>query len=191
MPFKELSSLIIFGAEILRPGARVGAALPSSPILARRVANFLPSRPSGYVVELGAGTGAITEALLTRGIAARRLFAVERSIVMSKHLRKKFPRLNVLTGDAAELGELLPRKVNPDHISYIVSGLPLRRLDEDVTRAIMGEVRLLLPENGRFIQITYDLRRKRNANIKGFELCESALVWRNLPPARVDVFKPV
>jgi phosphatidylethanolamine/phosphatidyl-N-methylethanolamine N-methyltransferase len=191
MPLKELSSLIVFGAEILRPGARVGAALPSSPILARRMAQFLPPRPSGYVVELGAGTGAITEALLDRGLSARRLFAVERSGAMSKHLRKKFPRLNVLTGDAAQLGELLPGKVNPDHISYIVSGLPLRWLDEDVTSAIMSEVRRLLPKNGRFIQFTYDLRRKRNAKLKGLELCESALVWRNLPPARVDVFKPV
>ncbi len=191
MPLKELSSLVIFGAEILRPGERVGAALPSSPVLARQVANFLPSRPSGYVIELGAGTGAITKALLDRGVSSRRLFAVERSEAMSRHLRKRFPKLNVLTGNAAQLPELLPRKVNPKHISYIVSGLPLRWLRDDLTQAITDGVRDLLTENGRFIQFTYDLRRKRNAKLKGFELCESALVWRNIPPARVDVLKPI
>ena len=67
----------------------------------------------------------------------------------------------------------------------------MRWLGDDLTQAITGSVHDLLPEDGRFIQFTYDLRRKRNAKIKGFELCESALVWRNIPPARVDVLKPV
>ena len=191
MPLKELSSLVIFGAEILRPGERVGAACPSSPVLAKRVARFLPPRPSGYVIELGAGTGAITKALLDRGVSKRKLYAVERSEAMSKYLKERFPRLNVLTGDAANLRELLPKKVNPDHISYVISALPLRWLGKEIMESITSEVHSLLPENGRYIQFTYDLRRKRNANLKGFELCDSALVWRNIPPARLDVLKPI
>ena len=191
MPLKELSSLVVFGAEILRPGERVGAACPSSPVLAKRVARFLPPRPSGYVIELGAGTGAITKALLDRGVSKRQLFAVERSEAMSQHLREKFPRLNVLTGDAVNLRELLPKRVNPDHISYIVSALPLRWLGEEIMESITSEVHSLLPENGRYIQFTYDLRRKRNAKLKSFKLCETTLVWRNLPPSRVDVLQPI
>jgi len=192
MPIKTLMSFMIFSAEVLNPRQKVGAAWPSGPTLTRRMASFLPTNPSGYVVELGAGTGAITDSLLKHGINPKRLFAVEMSEKMSGHLRKRFPKINVLTGDAAHLRELLPRKVNPGHISYIVSSLPFKVMDDGLVRRIANEVRETLPEHGRLIQYTYDIRPRRNRWMDGIlERVDGSLVWTHIPPAVVDVFRPI
>src|SRR5882757_1586286 len=64
MPLEAVTSFFTFGGELLSNPGPVGSAVPSSRFLARRMASFLPRSPKGYVVELGAGTGAITAALL-------------------------------------------------------------------------------------------------------------------------------
>ena len=128
MPLEAVTSLVAFGSELLNNPRPVGSAVPSSRFLARRIAGFLPRNPRGYVVELGAGTGAITAALLDRGIPSDRLILVERSETMVRLLMRRFPLLNVALGDAAELRSLLTAFLGKDNIevSYVVSSLPLR-----------------------------------------------------------------
>ena len=57
--------------------ALAGAVSPSGRFLARMMARYVDPIKGGPIVELGPGTGAITEALLERGIAPGRLFLVE------------------------------------------------------------------------------------------------------------------
>ncbi len=99
----------VFAREMLSQPAAVGAIWPSSGRLARSVASRVPIHGDGLVVELGGGTGAVTHALLQRGIAPGRLVVIERSSAFVRHLRVRFPGTIVVQGDAAELGELLPR----------------------------------------------------------------------------------
>jgi len=65
------------------------------------------STESGPIVELGPGTGAITEALLERGIAPGRLFLVEFDPGFCKLLKRRFPGIHVIKGDAYNLTETL------------------------------------------------------------------------------------
>ena len=95
MPLEAVTSLVTFGSELLNNPRPVGSAVPSSRFLARRMAGLIPRSPRGYVVELGAGTGAITAALLARGIPPERILSVERSETMVKLLKRRFPFLNV------------------------------------------------------------------------------------------------
>lgn len=49
-----------------------GAVSPSGRFLARMMARYVDPLETGPIIELGPGTGAITEALLRRGIAPER-----------------------------------------------------------------------------------------------------------------------
>ena len=191
MALEAVTSLFTFGGELLSNPGPVGSAVPSSRFLGRRMASFLPQLPKGYVVELGAGTGAITDALLKRGIPADRIVPVERSETMVKLLRRRFPSLSIALGDATELRSLLKTWLPNDalEISYVVSSLPLRSLPENVVVSIVQEIYHVLPEHGKLLQYTYDLRKTPHPFLANFRRCRTAVVWANIPPARVDVFE--
>ncbi|MBI3879292.1 MAG: methyltransferase domain-containing protein [Verrucomicrobia bacterium] len=188
---KSISSLAVFSGELLSNAGSVGAAVPSSRALARRIASFLPRDPTGLVIELGAGTGAVTEALIEHGLPLEKIVPVELNANMARHLRKRFPGLNVLGGDASKLGRLLAQHL-PDGrpaVSHIVSSLPLRSLPVTVVARIIREVKRLLPPDGTFIQYTYHIGCRRYRPLDDFQRHATSLVWMNLPPARVDVFR--
>src|SRR6202047_4533118 len=85
--------------------AVAGALSPSGRFLARMMARYVDPRKAGPVVELGPGTGAITEALLARGIAPGRLFLVEFDPGFCKLLKRRFPGVHVIKGDAYQLDQ--------------------------------------------------------------------------------------
>jgi phosphatidylethanolamine/phosphatidyl-N-methylethanolamine N-methyltransferase len=183
-------SMAAFLKALVTNPSSIGAACPSSPWLAQQIASFVPKDPKGYVVELGAGTGAVTEALLDRGIPTDRILAIERSPELANFLRKKFPRLQVLTGDACHLNKLLHDHWSGEKkdVEMVVSCLPLRSLPKYVVQGIVEELNKLLGVEGRYIQFTYDLRPNHPSHVAGFTREASKVVWRNIPPARVDLF---
>ena len=191
MPLQAVTSLVTFGTELLNNPGPVGSAVPSSRFLARRIAGFLPRNPRGYVVELGAGTGAITAALLDRGIPVDRLIPVERSETLVRLMKRRFPHLNVALGDAAELRALLTAFLGKDdfEVSYVVSSLPLRSLPEKTVRSILHEVERVLHKDGKLLQYTYNLGKTPHPALSAFKRRHTSVVWANFPPARVDVFQ--
>jgi|SRR5579859_2515223 len=192
MALEAVTSLVTFGSELLSNPRPMGSAVPSSRFLARRIARLLPKSPRGYVIELGAGTGAITDGLLKRGIPLDRILSVERSETMVRLLKRRFPLLNVAQGDAAELRALLATVFEKQiEVSYVVSSLPLRSLPEDVVANIMREVELVLHKEGKLLQYTYDLRKATHPALSGFKRRYTTVVWPNFPPARVDVFQKI
>jgi len=191
-PTSGLASIGLFFKEILANPAPVGAAAPSGPLLGKRMASKVPDLEKGkYVVELGAGTGAITTQLLKSGIHGQQLVSVERSEAMSTHLRTRFPGVKIIQGDASRLKDLLEldHGIQRDSVACIVSGLPLRSLPSKVVKAVLSEARNILPVGGRFIQFTYDIRKSPNPALSEFSRRDTSVVWMNFPPARVDVYE--
>jgi phosphatidylethanolamine/phosphatidyl-N-methylethanolamine N-methyltransferase len=187
-----IQALALFGSELLANPGPVGAAVPSSPQLAKRIASWIPTNPDGYVVELGAGTGAVTSALLDRGIPSDRILPVELSARMADHLQRRFPHINVLSGDATGLRALLDQRAAHANgrVSHVVSSLPLRSLPVATVARIAREIHQILPPGGAFIQFTYHLACRGYRPLERFERCASSIIWLNLPPARVDVYRP-
>jgi len=175
-------------ATISNPRA-IGAACPSSPFLARAMAQQVETNADGYVIELGGGTGMITRALLQHGIPPDKLITVEYSPELAQHLREEFPEIHVLEGDAGKLDQLLEKHIGKEakKVHAIVSGLPLRSLPKSNVKAIKQQIFNLIGDNGLFIQFTYDLRLSFSQK-KKFELKQSRIVWRNIPPARVNTY---
>jgi phospholipid N-methyltransferase len=174
----------IFLRELVANPREVGAVWPSSRQLAKRIAAAVPYDGKGKVVELGGGTGAVTEALLARGITPERLLVVERAPNLVALLRARFPRVQVVEGDAMHLTDLLRDEAE---ISVIVSGLPLRSLPSRVVATVIREVSEVLEPGGLFIQFTYLMRPQRSLSQR-FSAISSRLVLGNLPPARVWAF---
>ena len=172
----------VFLREAIRNPTAVGAVWPSFPQLARKMASLVPHDLDGYVVELGAGTGNITHELLASGISAERLIIVERSAEFVAVLRRRFPGVRVVRGDATVLSTLLPPQAV---VAAIVSSLPLRSLQAAVADAIIDQWQQVLAPEGRVIQFTYSWFSSSRRWTSRFSVCASSMVWANIPPARV------
>ena len=84
-----------------------GAVTPSGRMLARTMASYVDPRVPGPVIELGPGTGPVTDALVRRGIAQDRLVLVEYNPEFCKLLKRRFPKATIIQGDAYDIGETL------------------------------------------------------------------------------------
>jgi phosphatidylethanolamine/phosphatidyl-N-methylethanolamine N-methyltransferase len=103
---------------------QMGSVVPSSASLCRRVVAHTRRAPDEYVLELGAGTGVISRALLAGGVPAERLIVVEIVPAMAGHLRRILPGVQVIEGDARALPDLLGADVQR-RIGTVVCGIPL------------------------------------------------------------------
>ena len=179
-------SFWLFVREFFTHPALVGSAFPSSGSLAKKIAAQVPLTTSGHVLELGAGTGAVTQALLAAGIKPERLILVERSEALCKILHKRFPAIKMFQADAIDLDRLLENEAL--NIDVIISGLPMRSLPKEVGFTIGQKIEKLLPRGKRFIQFTYSWKKEHASFPRAFKYKYSKYVLFNIPPARVDVY---
>jgi phosphatidylethanolamine/phosphatidyl-N-methylethanolamine N-methyltransferase len=166
---------------------KTGAVAPSGKVLARRMAQLVDPMAAGPVVELGPGTGPVTQALLQRGVAPERLFLVEYSADFAKLLRQKYPGVTVIQGDAYALKETLRGHVSAP-ASAIVSSLPLLTRPEAQRTRLLEQAFGLMERGAPFIQFTY-----KNASPvplgDAIEASVSERIWKNLPPARIWTYR--
>jgi phosphatidylethanolamine/phosphatidyl-N-methylethanolamine N-methyltransferase len=166
----------------------VGAVMPSGKLLARTMAQYVDAHATGPVVELGPGTGAITNALIDHGVDQKRLVLVEYNPGFCALLRDRYPQARVVQGDAYTLRETL-WSVLSARASAMVSGLPL------VTKPMLTRVRLVrdafaaLAPGAPFIQFTYSVVPPIPKSLPGVSTEASERIWMNLPPARVWVYR--
>lgn len=150
------------------------------------MADCIDTSKEGYVLELGPGTGVITKAILKSGISADKLISLELAPHFAKKLQKRFPSIAVIEGDAINLSQLLQNK---GPINTIISSLPFRSLPRKVSEKIFSEIQNVLAPDGQFIQFTYAVKNNEHFYPENFILTRSFMVWRNIPPAKVTVFK--
>lgn len=178
--------ILSFAKTALLHPRSVGAILPSSHFLAESMAQCIDRNQTGFVLELGPGTGVITRAILQSGIPAKQLIAVELSVDFATELQKEFPDILIIHGDALHLSELIKNK-NP--VNTIISALPLRNFPNEDRDNILAEIQKVLAPQGKFIQFSYAIKDDPKYYPQGMTLINSFIVWRNLPPARVNVFQ--
>lgn len=182
-------SVNVFVRALLSDPRAVGAFCPSSPRLARAVAAAVDASAGDLVVELGGGTGAITSALLARGVLPERLVVVERDPSLARYLEERFRGVTVIGGDAAELASLLIRTDGGARAATVVSSLPMISLSKDEVRAIGAQICNVLQRGGSLVQYTYQIALGHARVPDCMELVASDRVWINLPPARVEVYR--
>ncbi len=166
---------------------KTGAVAPSGKALAQKMAaSFDPTIP-GPIVELGPGTGPVTQALLARGIAPERLYLVEYSADFVKLLRNRFPAVNVIQGDAYGLADTLRPHIH-EPVAAIISSLPLlTRPEKERLKLLQSAFNLMLP-GSPFVQFTY-MNSSPVPLQPSFIATVSRRIWKNLPPARVWTYR--
>jgi phosphatidylethanolamine/phosphatidyl-N-methylethanolamine N-methyltransferase len=180
----------LFLQEWLANPQRMGSVVPSSRKLAAAMARWLPSDPESFVLELGPGTGAVTEALIERGLREDRLVAIEHNPKMARLLREKFPRAQIITGDAWKLDELLRGRREPvESVGAVFSSLPLLNFPPEEAETLAKKIRSVLQPRGNWVQYSYHIGKRKPRGSSSFRLHASKIVWLNFPPARVSVFQ--
>lgn len=165
----------------------MGAVMPSSKVLARTVARYVDPHSDGPVIELGPGTGAITDALIAHGVAEKRLVLVEYDPGFCALLRERYPQATVIQGDAYNLDQTLSDWKEP--AAAMVSGLPLVTKPMLVRLKLMRDAFLKMEAGAPFIQFTYSVAPPIPKSLPGIHTQASERVWMNLPPARVWVYR--
>ena len=185
-----LSDSTVFLREWLVNPQRTGAVAPSSPQLGAAMARWLPRNPESHVLELGPGTGAVTDALFKYGLREDRLLAIENNPALAKILRKRFPVAHIITGDAWDLDTLLAELPQPiASVGAVISSLPLLNFPKEQADALAQKIRGILEPRGRWVQYSYQIVKDRSRGGEDFKLLASKIVWLNLPPARVSVYQ--
>jgi len=165
-----------------------GAVTPSGRVLARTMARYVDPDVAGPVVELGPGTGPVTEALVAEGIEPERLVLVEFNPTFCKLLRARYPGATVVQGDAYGLRRLLGGVLR-EPAAAIVSGLPLVTKPIRLRLRLLREAMELLRPDAPFVQFTYAVVPPIPKHVVGIQAEASERIWKNMPPARVWVYR--
>jgi phosphatidylethanolamine/phosphatidyl-N-methylethanolamine N-methyltransferase len=176
-----------FKIWLRRPG-QLGAVLPSSRGLAAAVAACIDVHAPGIVVELGGGTGKVTEALLDAGVPVGSLIVVECEPALCDVIAARLPDVRLLCADARDLKALLAQRGITEPVKAVVSGLPLLCLKRDDCQRILSAAFDIMGDGGDFVQFTYG-----PASPVPREVCQRVGIsgrrarWivSNLPPASV------
>ena len=179
--FKESE---LFFKTWLRSPKSMGSIIPSSQSLAKKVAEQVVWQPGQKIVELGGGTGAITQGLVDSGIPREALVVVELDEKLHKYLSTRFMGATVVRGDATKLAQILNQH-GVRRVSTIISGLPMVGMPEVFREAIYKGGLKIVGSKGVLLQYSYSpispISHRRyglNAKLAGF-------VLNNMPPAFV------
>jgi phosphatidylethanolamine/phosphatidyl-N-methylethanolamine N-methyltransferase len=169
----------VFFALWLQKPLRIAAANPSSVRLADTVARCIDLARSGLVL----GTGSLTHGLVRAGCPPERIIAIEHEPALVTVLRREFPTMVVVTGDATLVGEYLAGSVG--QLAGVVSSLPIKWLPIAAQQAVVRPCLDLLGPGGRFLQLTNAFSSPLPIRRLGISGKEIARVWRNLLPTQI------
>ncbi len=171
----------------LRRPARLGAVVPRGQALAAALAGQIDAAAPGAVIELGAGTGRVTRALLEAGVAPGALVAIEREASLCALLAARFPEIRVVRGDARALEPLLAQ-AGVGQAKAVVSSLPLLNISSADRRRVLTQAVAALGPDGVLVQYTYGPAAPVPSELRaqvGLQGERAGWVLANLPPAAV------
>jgi phosphatidylethanolamine/phosphatidyl-N-methylethanolamine N-methyltransferase len=168
---------------------KVGAISPSSTELALKMIEDVEPDNENVVVEIGCGTGAITNFIENIVNDRKAFIGIEIDKEFVKNLEKDYPKLQFICGDACKTGEILLEN-GYGKVSYIISGLPFVVLPKEVSKGILAEVDKLMQNGCLFRTFQYahgfylpQAVKFRDDLDKKYGKCKrSNLIMKNVPP---------
>jgi phosphatidylethanolamine/phosphatidyl-N-methylethanolamine N-methyltransferase len=182
------ADVIRFLRSFVTAPMRTGAQWPSGRALSRAMADAVDPAVPGPVIELGPGTGVVTEALLARGIPPQRLVLVEFSPQFCKLLAQRYPNLRLIQGDAYALADHV-RRLGLAPPAAVVSSLPLLTQPPARRLALLRSALRLMNPEGVFVQFTYFRDSPIPVDGVGVDTTVSPRIWLNIWPALVYSYR--
>ena len=183
--FKELA--LFFKRWAANP-LQLGAIFPSSLSLSRAIAKEVMQNfrleDGEYILELGAGTGRFTKALIEAGIPEERLICIEIDQTLVDYLVKKFPTAKIIMGNACYLDSIIASEIHKK-ISTVVSGIPMMNIPAIIQRSIIEGCFKVLKSAGQIVQFTYSPFSSIKVQPLNLHKRRVKTVLKNFPPATV------
>ena len=182
---------VLFWQRSLKNPLQVCSLFPSSPFVGRAMTEVLGNRIESHVIELGAGTGAVTRQLIRNGVEPEKLTLIEIDAQLGGHLRRRFPGVDVVIGPAQDLARLWKER-NGGNVGAVVSTLPMRLFSKKLIYFVMKNSLSVLDEGGMFVQFTYRQTSPvppRVVKALRLKARRYTRVWLNLPPAAIWVYE--
>jgi len=148
-----LDKIHFFKAALRSPGS-VGAIAPSSAALAKRMVRDITLTDDQSVVELGPGTGPITQQIRTILPHDEAYLGIERDGRFVELLGRRFPGLSFVEGSAEHAVDLLDAAGHAN-VKAIISGLPFASLPAAVQDGIVDTLRTLMQPGTTFRTFQY------------------------------------
>lgn len=175
----------IFFRTWLRSPKTMGSIVPSSKHYARALFEACAYQPGRTIVELGGGTGSISEGFLDCGVHPEDLVTIELDPELHRFLRQRLPQaVRVINGDATKLRDIVA-EYRLDDVSSIVCGVPVVTMSLEFQRALMMPALELLGPNGYVVQLSYSPFPPLKHKALGVNAHITRFVPRNIPPAFV------
>jgi phosphatidylethanolamine/phosphatidyl-N-methylethanolamine N-methyltransferase len=179
--------LQFFKGWIDRPKT-VGSIVPTSSITARKMASIVNPASGLPVLEVGPGTGVITRAILARGVKPENLYALEYSPEFVRHLRRIYPGVNVLEGDAFNLSAALGDRSGMIFDS-VISGVPLLNFPVPQRIAYVESLLDRIPAGRPIVQLTYGPLSPIPPGRGDYHVEHLHFVVRNIPPTQLWIYR--
>ena len=175
-----------FLTRLITNPRETGAVAPSSAALGRAMAAPIDPERKGPILELGPGTGVVTRAILARGVLPERLTALEYNTAFAAMVAGRYPGVRVIVGDAFDLETHLDGPKTG--FAAVLSSMPLVNFPPELREKLIADVFTRLQPGAPFVQFSYRFGPPITPP-PGVTLARAAVVWLNLPPARVWVYR--
>ena len=168
----------------------VGAIAPSSKALAKLMVEGISPSKESLVLELGVGTGAVTEAISEILPDPESYLGIEIDKRLAGLVQEKYPDLKILNADACSCTEVL-KKMELGKVRYILSGIPFVSLPKDVCEKIFAQIDGFMEKGCLFRTFQYvhgfytpPAKRLRDYMTERYgPMDKSKIVFKNVPPA--------
>jgi len=188
----EAVSNVRVAREFLKSPLKTGSIAASSPGLVNALVDEVDFENSRSIVELGPGTGVITEGLVKRLKQNTHFFALEVNPSFAHQTRVRCPGTLVEVGCATTLKHRL-QGFGIDKTDSVVSALPWTLFDGETQDQLLNAIKQSLAPAGQFVFYTYKgngfmpasrrLKRLLREHFSGVQCMRT--VWKNFPPATV------
>lgn len=182
---------IEFLQAFLKNPGKVGAIAPSSPELAQKMIEDIAPNQENIILELGVGTGAITKFVSEIVLDEKSYLGVELDKDLVKLLKRNFPHLKIVRGNALEAAAL-HKKSDLGKVGFIICCLPFVSIPNDVGEKILRQVDKFMERGGctfRTFQYAHGyyfpsaIKLREHMRNRYGKAQKSPLIMKNMPPA--------
>ena len=172
-----------WASKFFTHGRKIASLTPSSRWLSRAMCRDIDVTQPQVILELGAGMGPVTSAVLECMHPDSTLIAVELDPELHAVAQDRCPGADVVLGSALEIDEILDQR-SVDQVDCFLSCLPTPSLPQKVNQCVIDAWRRRCT-SGVFTQITQIPWYYWSMYSRVFHHVEFKLVTLNAPPAGV------